>query len=240
MIPKIVHYCWLSDDPIPHKLKKCMNSWADKLPDYEFILWDLKRFDINSILWVKQAFELKKYAFAADYIRLFAVYHYGGIYLDMDVEIVKSFDEKLLSKPYMLAYETVSCDAIEAGVFGAENKAAWLADCLQYYEGRSFILSNNAFDRKPLPQIMYSIMKEKYLDTKLLELYSKDYFTAKSYLTGKIEQTEVTYTIHHFAGSWKPKNYKFKKKIAQIIGENMTRILINIKSLFYRVKKNQD
>ncbi|MFI3262672.1 MAG: hypothetical protein R3Y26_07165 [Rikenellaceae bacterium] len=68
MIPKIVHYCWLSGDPIPQTLKECMKSWKEKLPDYEFMLWDLKRFELEQSLWVKQAFEAKKYAFAADYI----------------------------------------------------------------------------------------------------------------------------------------------------------------------------
>ena len=83
MIPKIIHYCWLSNNPIPSKLQEYMESWKKQLPDYEFILWNFERFDINSSIWVKQAFEAKKYAFAADYIRLFAVYHYGGIWIWM-------------------------------------------------------------------------------------------------------------------------------------------------------------
>ena len=82
MIPKIIHYCWLSGEPIPWQLQICMASWKKYLPEYEFVMWDTQRFDINSLLWTKQAFEAKKYAFAADYIRLYAVYTYGGIYLD--------------------------------------------------------------------------------------------------------------------------------------------------------------
>ena len=89
MIPKIIHYCWLSNDPIPEKLQEYMKSWKEKLPDYEFKLWNFDCFDINSSQWVKEAFEAKKYAFAADYIRLYAVYNYGGIYMDMDVEVIK-------------------------------------------------------------------------------------------------------------------------------------------------------
>ena len=100
MIPKIIHYCWLSGDEIPEKLQLCMASWKKFLPEYEFMLWDLDRFDINQILWTKQAFESKKYAFAADYIRLYAIYTYGGIYLDMDVEVLKSFNP-LLNRKYI-------------------------------------------------------------------------------------------------------------------------------------------
>ena len=76
MIPKIIHYCWLSNDAVPQELQMYMATWKEKLPSYEFILWNFDRFDINSSLWVRQAFEAKKYAFAADYIRLYAVYNY--------------------------------------------------------------------------------------------------------------------------------------------------------------------
>ncbi|MDR1147828.1 MAG: glycosyl transferase, partial [Spirochaetaceae bacterium] len=117
MIPKIIHYCWLSNDPIPENYERCMATWKAKLPDYEFILWDTARFDMNSVLWVKQAFDVKLYACAADYIRLYAVYSRGGIYLDMDMEVVKPFDE-LLKADTMLAYENNVNHNIEAGCFG--------------------------------------------------------------------------------------------------------------------------
>ena len=112
MIPKVIHYCWLSGDPIPEKLQRCMDSWKKFLPDYEFVLWDLERFDIKTSQWVKEAFEARKYAFAADYIRLYAVYNYGGIYMDMDVEVVRPFDD-LLASPYILGLESEK--GVEAG-----------------------------------------------------------------------------------------------------------------------------
>ena len=85
MIPKIIHYCWLSNDPYPAKIQHCINSWKKKLPGYEIKLWNLQNFPLEKSEWVKQAFEAKKYAFAADYIRCYALYTYGGIYLDSDV-----------------------------------------------------------------------------------------------------------------------------------------------------------
>ena len=118
MIPKIIHYCWLSNDPIPQKLKECMETWKEKLPDYEFILWNFDRFDKNSSIWVQQAFDNKKYAFAADYIRLFAIYNYGGIYMDMDIEVLKDF-ESLLNQNLMIAYENPEkTGKIPGGTFG--------------------------------------------------------------------------------------------------------------------------
>ena len=91
-IPKIIHYCWLSGDPIPANYQRCMDTWKKQLPDYELVLWDTQRFDINSTPWTKQALDVKLYACAADYIRLYAVYHFGGIYIDMDIEVLKPFD----------------------------------------------------------------------------------------------------------------------------------------------------
>ena len=92
MIPKVIHLCWLSGDPYPAKISRCLSTWKKYLPDYEVMLWDTKRFDLESSIWVKQAFEKKKYAFAADYIRFYALYNYGGIYLDADVTATGSFD----------------------------------------------------------------------------------------------------------------------------------------------------
>ena len=89
MIPKIIHYCWLSRDEFPPLIKTCIDTWKEQLPDYEFILWDTNRFKLESNIWVQQAFDTKKYAFAADYIRLYAIYNFGGIYLDTDIEVLK-------------------------------------------------------------------------------------------------------------------------------------------------------
>ena len=224
MIPKIIHYCWLSNDPIPKDLKKYMKSWKEKLYDYEFILWDLNRFDLNRSLWVKQAFEAKKYAFAADYIRLYAVYNYGGIYMDMDVEVIKSFND-LLRNDYILGYEAAK--GLEAGVFGAPKKAPWVKEVLEYYTSKEFALPNGLYNYTPLPIIMDEVLNADYITNKKIVPLPTDFLTAKSYKTGKITITPNTYTIHHFAGSWKSWDEKMKIIIARIIGTKLTHILGN-------------
>lgn len=199
MIPKIIHYCWLSNDPVPADLRKYVDQWKKKLPDYEFIKWDFSKFDINKIFWVKEAYEKKKYAFACDFIRLYAVYNYGGIYMDMDIEVIKSFDP-LLNQKYMFAYEGKRGNGIEAGCFGAEKGDFFLKLCLEYYKDRHFIKTDGSFDEFPLPQIMQNIVKEHHI---AYRFYTNDFFTAKSFNTGIITKTENTYCVHHFAGSWK-------------------------------------
>ncbi|MCR4690465.1 MAG: hypothetical protein K5739_03885 [Lachnospiraceae bacterium] len=198
-IPRIIHYCWLSDDPVPENMKRYMEGWKRILSGYEFVKWDLNRFEIDSSTWVREAIEQKQYAFASDYVRLYAVYHFGGIYLDMDVEVLKPFDE-LLDRPYFLAYESPDRTRIEAGCFGAEKQDPFLEACLAHYKDRHFVGSDGLPDTLPLSKVMGDIMKEKKIGR---ELFTWEYFTAKSYATGIESPGEDTFAVHHFTGSWK-------------------------------------
>ncbi len=253
MIPKIIHYCWLSGDPYPNLIQKCIDSWKVHLPDYEFMLWDLNRFDIESNPWVKEAFEQKKYAFAADYIRLYAVHTYGGIYLDTDVEVLKSFDS-LLHLPYFIGSE--GDGNIEAGVFGAEANCDWIADCLTYYKDRHFIMENGLLDTLTLPRILmaqisknriineiatvdFITLKSCYVENELL-VFPQVYFCAKNHGTGLIEKTNDTYCIHHFAMSWIPKKYTFlsniKKRLIKVFGLKVISSIVRV----FKLKELKD
>ena len=206
MIPKIIHYCWLSGDPYPPLVLHCIESWKKKLPDYEIILWDKDRIDINSILWLKQAYECKKYAFAADYIRFYALYNYGGIYLDADVEVIKSFNPLLDYKEFV--GEDASGD-IEAAVIGAEKNAPWLKECLEYYKDRPFVKANGTLDMKPVPLLVRRVLS-KYSEIKI---YPFQYFSPKDYNVKKIFITNDTYCVHHFDGKWIKRGIKYSLKI---------------------------
>ena len=227
MIPKIIHYCWLSNDPVPTNLQEYMKSWKKYLPDYEFWLWDLKRFDINSSIWVKEAFEVKKYAFAADYIRCYALYNYGGIYLDMDVEVLKSFND-LLHLPYFLGKEQKTL--VEAAVMGAEKQSSFFKKMLEYYKERHFILEKGQYDTRTLPGIFENILKANFqivnIDSieQFVHSYEKvnilppDWFSPKSYHSGKVHLTKNSYTIHHFSDTWIPRCELIELRIWQLLG----------------------
>ena len=253
MIPKIIHFCWLSDDEFPPLIKKCMDTWKDKLPDYEFIHWNREKFDLDSNIWVKQAFETKKYAFAADYIRLYAVYHYGGIYLDTYIEVIKSFDD-LLNRPYFAGAEGEGI--IEAGVFGAEKHSAWVKQCLTYYTDKTFIKPDGTFDTWTLPRIMMQQIsqiktfqeflpkdispREQVSQKDVMYIFPKDFFCAKNHGTGQIEQTKDTYCIHHFAMSWVDKKHTFlpnlKRKLIGVLGVKFVNFAIQTLAL-KKIKK---
>lgn len=215
MIPKIIHLCWLSGDEYPDSIKKCLDSWKKFLPDYEIWLWDTKRFDINSTLWTKQAFKKKKYAFAADYIRLYALYNYGGIYLDSDVVVYKSFND-LLDLPYFLGEDNVHC--FEAAVIGCEAKMPWIKDILDRYEGLEFINSDGSLNVRGLPLVFHDRLSVKYkfklikghsnykYEEGLINIFPYDYFNSRDYI-GSV-QYKHSYCSHNYLGSWMKKRKK--------------------------------
>lgn len=237
MIPRIVHYCWLSGDPIPKNLQKCMATWKAMLPGWEFRLWDKSRFNLNSVEWVRQAYEARKYAFAADYIRQYAVYTYGGFYMDMDIEVVKNMDS-LLSRPYVLGAETEY--GIEAGVFGAEKGSPVIKACLDWYRGKSFVNPDGTFNMRGCPLVMMESIRNKYqvrISSEFVEsvdtviLLPREFLTAKSSETGVVTKTKNTITIHHFAGSWlnttpwSRTKHKMKTIAGRILGEGFVRLI---------------
>ena len=213
MIPKIIHYCWFSAE-IPKDIQCNIESWKTVLSDYEFIRWDFNRFPRGKSLWVDQAFDRRKYAFAADYIRLYALYNFGGIYLDSDVEVLKSYD-KLLDLPYFVGQEK-SITGIEAATLGFPKGHPLLKQLLDRYEHRPFVGEWGNLDMEPLPCIIrrnidsdkdYHVItkiEDFVFDDKVFNVFTADFFSPKSYETGEIQITDNTYSIHNCAGSWVP------------------------------------
>lgn len=227
MIPKIIHFCWLSGDPYPKLVKKCIASWKKVLPDYEIMLWDRNRFDIESCQWVKQAFIARKYAFAADYIRCYALYNYGGIYLDSDVEVLKSFDN-YLHLPYFLGYES-GTHSIEAAVMGAEKGFPFLKSLIEYYDHSSFEMSEGA-SHLAIPDVMDMLIQRDGIEVKeiskikdfdlnidisTLQLFRSDFFSPIPYCGGKTYFSTNTNCIHHFQLSWWSETDRAINKLAR-------------------------
>lgn len=237
MIPKKIHLCWLSGDDYPAKISKCIESWKKHLPDYEIVLWDTKRFDLSQSQWVSQAFEARKYAFAADYIRFYALYHDGGIYLDSDVEVLRSFDD-LLDLPYFIGAEKAGTP--EAAIIGAEKGCDWIKQCLDYYTDRPFIKPDGTYDIRKLPEIMSEqIQALKPIEVLSLEdsinIRKKDFkssvlimndafFSPKVFDSREVELTPHTYAIHHYQNSWfSPKAkayYRTRTLLIRLLGYN--------------------
>lgn len=209
MIPKIIHYCWLGGDLVPDRLHKCMETWKRFLPDYKFMLWDKNQFDIHSVKWVEQACNAKKYAFASDYIRLYAIYNYGGIYMDMDMELIQPFKPDLFSHGLNLGLEPGG--GIEGAFIAGEKGHPIIKQLMNIYESLSFIRENgsmrmfviNYFIQKVLSDYGYvADEKGQILDSCNTRLYNVEYFNCRSLLTGRIHKTVNSYIIHWHTIMW--------------------------------------
>lgn len=233
MIPKVIHFCWLSDDPYPASIQRCIDSWSRLLPDYEIRKWDFKRFPKEKSDWVREAFERKKYAFAADYIRNYALFHEGGIYLDSDVEVVKSFDP-LLHLPYFLGFENGS-GCIEAAVMGSEPGNPIFGEMLKHYEGRHFAMPDGSLATTPLPYVMGDVLGSRYAIKKIediegfdasksvISVLPYDFFSPIHIEHRELQTTPRTIAIHRFAASWVPWYKKLKRVVKKIVGHKATR-----------------
>lgn len=231
MIPRIVHLCWLSGDPYPELIQRCLMSWKEKLPGYQVKLWDRESFDVYTVPWVAEATARRKFAFAADYIRLHALYHYGGIYLDADVEVLRDLSD-FLDTDSFIGFE--SSGDIEAAVIGAVPGKSWVGKCLEHYRDRHFVLPDGSLDQQPLPMIIGGILRSHYgltgevrgrtlLSEAGLTLLPFTYFSPKNLHTGKVALSRDTYCVHHFDGQWVERTWQhqLKRKLHALLSNTL-------------------
>lgn len=210
MIPKIIHYCWFGGRKKPREFENYIKSWRKIFSDYQIIEWNESNFDITAILYAQEAYNERKYAFVSDVARVYALYNYGGIYLDTDVEVLKKFD--FLFKAYNLVLCNESLYGIMTGFIAAEKNNKYLKMILDDYQKRKFVLPNGKFDAKPNTQLFKEIIEENlgvsYSNNVVVKndvvIYPSDYFSAFDGEIGKIQCTENTVSIHHFKASWQP------------------------------------
>lgn len=238
MIPKIIHYCWFGRGEKPEQAKKCIDSWKRFLPDYRIKEWNEDNFDINSNQYVREAYESRKFAFVTDYVRLYAIYSEGGIYMDTDVEVLKTFDSFLHHNAFS-GFETDG--NVPTGMMAAEKGSIWAKELLDEYKNRKFIQEDGSFDMTTNTTVITKymldkglILNNKYQDfPDLCTMYPADYFCPKDHRTGKIKLTDNTVCIHHFAGTWRdPKFGDFKHKLkvflVKVFGEKFISFLSDI------------
>lgn len=209
MIPKIIHYCWINNDEksfLPESVQDCISTWKKYLPDYEIKEWNINNFDINKNDYVKEAYNAKKYAFVSDYIRLYVLYNYGGIYMDTDVKVLKSFNELLKNKAFM-GFE--SLNRVATCVIGAEKESVVIKEMLDLYNNRNFINHKGEIDLTPNTVIIKPILKKYNIkfnnilqEKNAVTIYPIEYFCPFNPLTEEMNLTNNSYAVHLFSASW--------------------------------------
>ena len=243
MIPKVIHYCWFGRGQMPELALKCIESWHKYLPGYTLKLWNEDSFDINTVPYVKEAYEARKFAFVTDYIRLYALYHEGGIYMDTDVEVLKPLDD-LLDLPAFSGYESNKFSNFPTGLMASASGGVWVKEQLDYYTDRHFLLPDGSLDMTTNTVTISRIMKENGFElTGEYQVYKNDmhcfpsdYFCPMT-STRVLKLTKNSYCIHHFAGSWHTPTLKQKIKkfvFGKIVGAKLTDKLIQQKRKLFR------
>ena len=227
-IPKIIHYCWFGPKEIPEMEKACIESWGKILPEYKIMFWNESSFDIEDIPYVKEASEKKKYAFVSDYVRMYALYTYGGVYFDTDVEVIKPLESFLDDKAF-IGFENRTM--IGTGIIGAERNSTLFKEMLEYYNKHHFVDSNGNIDTTTNVQIITKLLiaqgfEAHNAEQKLSEIhiYERDIFCPKKMDNGTFSVTERSVTIHKLSGSWLTE--REKKRGTNPIWRNVMRPLL--------------
>lgn len=258
MIPKIIHYCWFGKSSMPESAKKCIDSWKKYCPDYKIIQWNEENYDIKKNKYMRDAYSEKKWAFVSDYARIDVIHQYGGIYMDTDVELVKSLDSVLNTEMYAgwenrenmdgcnIAYE----NAVNFGLgYGAVKGHPVLKDLLELYEKLNFYNEDGTINLVACPVYQTRILKNYGLQDKdrsmqvfnNIIIYPETYFSPKSQLTGVVNRTENTISIHHFSMTWQNENEvnftKLEWKLNKVFGSRWSHTIVRWISFPYRARR---
>lgn len=222
MIPKIIHYSWFSRDPFPEDIAEFINRWHELLPDYKFMLWDMNRLN-NEIdaPFVREAISCRKWAFAADYTRLFAINKYGGVWFDTDVELFRNIDVVLDCECFIGKESWPDSNGevyLTSHFMGAVKGHPFIRECLDYYADRHFITGKYPDGKPILDQTTISKMQSeigvKYgLDRNAKhkdrpQVLSNNVKVYPSYCFCRPMYTSMkkVYAIHRVAGAWRDKD----------------------------------
>lgn len=209
MIPKVIHYCWFGRNPKPKDVLDYIETWKKHNPDYEIKEWNEDNFDIHCCKYVWEAYNVKKYAFVSDYARLYALYTEGGIYLDTDVEVRKSFDSLLVNQSFV-GWED---NFLGTGILAACKKQKWVKDILDTYDGEPFIWWSGKLNNHPNPYRLNDVLKNYGLQMTHaydvlkddIAIYPIDILCANNHEKNEYVITDRTISIHHYSGTWSSK-----------------------------------
>lgn len=237
MIPKIIHYVWLGGGGKTPSVKRCINSWRKMMPDYEIKEWNENNFDVNSVTWVREAIQKKKWSLASDYIRHYAIYTEGGIYMDTDVMVYKPFDE-FLDNAFFTSVEhhptafnasgrqqvdangrpadptkSVPGMGLLAALYGAEKGNAFIKECMDYFGKRHFINPDGSlYEQEINPGIMARLLVKRgfrYADEEQ-RLPDNILVLPSSVFAGDpLNRKRDSYAMHFMDNSWKKKSLKW-------------------------------
>lgn len=230
-INKLIHSFWFSGEKKPKAYQECVDSWKKVGPDYKIVEWNMENYDYTKNGFMRQAIEKRKWAFASDYARLDVIYRLGGIYMDMDVELLKPFD-CLLGNDAFFTFDTQN--DIDLGTFGAKAGNHIIKELMKLYDDIDFTGDLKNMNYFCQPRYIRSLMKKHGLVLNgEMQLIDNMAFLPRKYLVPKdsivYEEngiSEDTIAIHHYNAGWKNSDYrcqriKNNRKLKHILEEKL-------------------
>lgn len=235
MIPKIIHFCWFGRGAMPKLVERCIASWHEHMPNWEYQLWCEDNFDINAApRYVQEAYTAKKYAFVSDYVRLWALEQYGGLYMDVDFEVYRPFDDLLEKYDAFAGYEGSKRNPVMMGVIAAKAHHPWIQGMLQTYADRAFVLADGSLDMTSNTGYFLDWMLErgfenngKEQDFMGVHILPVEYF-CPGLTTGENIRCERTYCEHKGLHSWSGDG-GWKAKVLSILPQSWKIKVIKLK-----------
>ena len=229
---KIIHYCWFGNKPLPKLAQKCIRSWKKFLPDYKIMKWTEENVDLEECPFIKGAYENKKWAFVADYVRAKVLNEYGGIYFDTDMEVTKDI-ANLLEKETFLGIEDSGFVAV--GVWHEKHKSSFLTTELlkKYRTIETFEIDE--MTQISIPKLLTAILEPYGLKkgaqeiqvVKGITIYPREYFYPYSYHRDNNIFTDNTCMIHYYDASWIPLKERIEMKMVRSLGKDRTNLILN-------------
>jgi mannosyltransferase OCH1-like enzyme len=219
---------------MPEQAKQCIASWHKFMPDWEYKLWNEDNVDLSKNDYAKEAYEARKFAFVSDYVRLWALEHEGGLYLDTDVEVFKSFEDLLGYKAFA-GFEGSKHLPVGTCVMASEAHGEWVREQLEAYRDRHFLTPDGSLDMTTNVQFITARMYEgdfvqngEEQDYKDLHVFPEEYFSPR-HTTGEYLRTENTYCDHLGMGTWDDKDRGWKARVTRLVGRKNAARLIKLK-----------
>lgn len=209
MIPKIIHLCWFSNDPFPVEIKICLDSWKRVLPDYEVRRWTYEDAKAIGCRFIDEALAARKWAFAADVVRFYAVYKEGGVYMDSDILIKKRFDRFIPEHGFATFHEHIGQQLqLQAAFLMGEKGNAYCKAVFDYYNLRPFLKPDGTYDLTISPVVMLDMAYARGYKPEDTEQYLEDDVVIYPgyYLTPCNRGVEVhpdAFALHTIYGSWR-------------------------------------
>lgn len=210
MIPKIIHYVWVGGAPKPRRVLECIDSWKKFCPDYVFQEWDDHNIDLISNRYLKEAYFAKKWAFVSDYLRLYALDRFGGIYFDTDIQLTRKIDN-FLRNSFFIGYEYNRKLVVPStALIGAEKANPIIRGFLKEYECLKFRQDDGSYDTTTNVIRMQNYLHKNYgvmgitEDIEKIKEISKGAMIYPYFYFCKPKFMKENYAIHKFEGSWLP------------------------------------